>query len=134
MTTDKKVAGSCLCSAVKFSANLPSKWCPHCHCSMCRKAHGAGYVTWVGFEQEQVSFTKDTDQLAWHDSSPGAQRGFCRQCGSSMFFRSERWTGELHIALGCIDDEMDRKPQANVFFDRHVDWMPIDETLKQVEG
>jgi len=101
---------------------------------MCRKAHGAGYVTWVGFEQEQVSFTKDTDQLAWHDSSPGAQRGFCRQCGSSMFFRSERWTGELHIALGCIDDEMDRKPQANVFFDRHVDWMPIDETLKQVEG
>ena len=134
MTTDKKVAGSCLCGAVKFGANLPSKWCAHCHCSMCRKAHGAGYVTWVGFEQEQVSITKDTDQLEWHDSSPGAQRGFCRQCGSSMFFRSERWAGELHIALGCINDEIDRKPQANVFFDRHVDWMPIDETLKQVEG
>ena len=134
MTTDKKVKGSCLCGAVKFSANLPSKWCAHCHCSMCRKAHGAGYVTWVGFEQDQVRFTKDTDQLAWHDSSPGAQRGFCRHCGSSMFFRSERWAGELHIALGCINDEMDRKPQANVFFDRHVDWMPIDETLKQVEG
>ena len=134
MATDKKVAGSCLCGAVKFSANLPSKWCAHCHCSMCRKAHGAGYVTWVGFEQGQVSITKDTDQLEWHDSSPGAQRGFCRQCGSSMFFRSERWAGELHIALGCINDEMDRKPQANVFFDRHVDWMPIDETLKQVEG
>ena len=134
MTTDKKVAGSCLCGAVKFSANLPSKWCAHCHCSMCRKAHGAGYVTWVGFEQEQVSITKDTDQLEWHDSSPGAQRGFCRQCGSSMFFRSDRWAGELHIALGCINDEIDRKPQANVFFDRHVDWMPIDETLKQVEG
>ena len=59
---------------------------------------------------------------------------FCRQCGSSMFFRSERWAGELHIALGCINDEIDRKPRANVFFDRHVDWMPIDETLKQVEG
>jgi len=134
MATDKKVEGSCLCGAVKFSANLPSKWCAHCHCSMCRKAHGAGYVTWVGFEQDQVRFTKDTDQLEWHDSSPGAQRGFCRHCGSSMFFRSERWAGELHIALGCINDEMDRKPQANVFFDRHVDWMPIDETLKQVEG
>ena len=134
MATDKKVKGSCLCGAVGLTANLPSKWSAHCHCSMCRKAHGAGYVTWVGFEQDQVSITKGTDQLAWHHSSPGAQRGFCRQCGSSMFFRSERWADELHIALGCIDDEMDRKPQANVFFDRHVDWMPIDETLKQVEG
>ena len=134
MATDRKVKGSCLCGAVGLTANLPSKWSAHCHCSMCRKAHGAGYVTWVGFEQDQVSITKGADQLAWHHSSPGAQRGFCRQCGSSMFFRSERWADELHIALGCIDDEMDRKPQANVFFDRHVDWMPIDETLKQVEG
>ena len=134
MTTDKKVAGSCLCGAVKFSANLPSKWCAHCHCSMCRKAHGAGYVTWVGFEQEQVSITKDTDQLEWHDSSPGAQRGFCRQCGSSMFFRSERWAGELHIALGCIDGQINFRPQANVFFDRHVEWMPIEKSLKQIDG
>jgi len=78
--------------------------------------------------------TEGSDQLTWHDSSPGAQRGFCRKCGSSMFFRSERWAGELHIALGAMDDEVDRKPQANVFFDRHVDWMPIDKTLKQVDG
>lgn len=134
MHNDKQINGSCLCGAVVFSADLPSKWCAHCHCSLCRKAHGAGYVTWAGFEQAQVSITKGTDQLAWHDSSPGAQRGFCKQCGSSMFFRSERWAGEFHIALGCIDSEMDRKPQANAFFDRHVNWMPIDESLKQVDG
>lgn len=134
MSSRKRVTGSCLCGAVRFAADLPSKWCAHCHCSMCRKAHGAGYVTWVGFEQHQVSMTEGSDQLTWHDSSPGAQRGFCRKCGSSMFFRSERWAGELHIALGAMDDEVDRKPQANVFFDRHVDWMPIDKTLKQVDG
>jgi hypothetical protein len=33
-----------------------------------------------------------------------------------------------------MDDAIDRQPQANVFFDRHVDWMPIDETLKKVDG
>lgn len=101
---------------------------------MCRVAHGAGYVTWVGFEQHQVSFAKGESHLRWHESSPGAQRGFCQECGSSMFFRSERWAGELHIALACIDGDIDRQPQANVFFDNHVDWMPIDEKLKQVEG
>lgn len=135
MNTEKTcVKGSCLCGAVTFSASLPSKWCAHCHCSLCRKEHGAGYVTWVGFENHQVSFTGGEGEIAWYESSPGAVRGFCRQCGSSMFFKSERWAGELHLALGCIDDEIDRQPQANVFFDRHVDWMPIDKTLKQVDG
>jgi hypothetical protein len=134
MTTNKQISGSCLCGAVNFSASLPSKWCAHCHCSLCRKAHGAGYVTWVGFEQERVSFTRGEDHLTWYESTPGAQRGFCRQCGSSLFFRSKQWAGELHIALGCIDDAIDRQPQANVFFDKHVAWMPVDETLKQVDG
>ena len=101
---------------------------------MCRKAHGAGYVTWVGFKQEQVTFIPNSEQLNWHESSQGAQRGFCQQCGSSLFFRSEKWPGELHIALGVIDDEIDRRPQANVFFDKHVAWLPIDDSLKQVDG
>ena len=131
---NKKVTGSCLCGKVEFAMQLPSKWCAHCHCSMCRKAHGAGYVTWVGFEKNQVVFPQGKKELAWYKSSPGAERGFCTQCGSSLFFRSERWAGELHVALGCILDEIDLQPQANVFFDKHVDWMPIDRTLKQIEG
>ena len=101
---------------------------------MCRKAHGAGYVTWIGFEEDQVTFIKGNKQLTWYESSQGAQRGFCSGCGSTLFFRSERWAGELHIVLACIDGTIDRFPQANVFFDRHVSWMPIDETLKQIDG
>jgi len=128
------VKGGCLCGAVTFTATLPSKWCGHCHCTLCRKAHGAGYVTWVGFEEAQVSTNDDAGQLAWYESSPGAERGFCQQCGSTMFFKSERWAGELHIAVGGLDGELDRQPAANVFFDAHVDWMPIDHSLRKVGG
>ena len=134
MDNKQQVNGSCLCGAIGFAATLPSKWCAHCHCSMCRKHHGAGYVTWVGFESSQVRITRGEDRLSWFDSSPGAQRGFCRTCGSSLFFRSERWAGELHIALGCVDDAIDRRPDANAFFDTHVEWMPIDTSLKQLGG
>jgi len=83
--TDTLTNGSCFCGTVEFSADNPSKWCAHCHCSMCRRTHGAGYVTWVGYEQDQVTFTRGEEELTWYESSPGAQRGFCRQCGSSMF-------------------------------------------------
>ena len=134
MPQEKQVNGSCLCGAIGFQAGLPSKWCAHCHCSMCRKAHGAGYVTWVGFETDQVSFVQGENELKWYESSPGAQRGFCPHCGSTLFFRSERWAGELHITLGNINDPIDRQPQANVFFDKHVNWVAVDTSLKQVDG
>lgn len=134
MSQPRSAQGGCLCGAVRFEAELPSKWCAHCHCSMCRRAHGAGYVTWAGFDRSKFRIVKGEDQLCWYASSPGARRGFCRACGSTMLFESERWSGETHVALGCLDAPIDRQPQANVFFDAHVDWMPIDESLKTLSG
>jgi len=134
MTDSRKVSGSCFCGVVKFHFELPSKWCAHCHCSMCRKVHGAGYVTWVGFEDTRFHLDEGKSELSWFESSKGASRGSCSTCSSSMFFRSERWAGELHVALACLDDPIDRQPQAHAFHDSHVDWMPLDDALKVYNG
>lgn len=134
MTEKTTIHGGCLCGAVKFEMKLPSKWCAHCHCTMCRRAHGAGYVTWVGFESEHFKLLSDDGHLQWFKSSPGARRGFCNTCGSTMLFEAERWAGETHVALACIDDPIDREPQAHVFSDARVSWMPIDEALKLLHG
>jgi hypothetical protein len=132
--SENEVKGSCLCTAVRFHLQLPSKWCAHCHCNMCRKAHGAGYVTWVGFESSRFTLDTGAENLVWYPSSPGAERGFCNRCGSTMFFRSIRWPGELHVTLGNLDDPIDRKPQAHAFHDSHVDWMPLDDALAVFRG
>ena len=47
-----------------------------------------------------------------------------------MLFESQHWAGETHVALGCIDGQIDREPQAHVFHDAHVNWMPLDDALK----
>ena len=117
-------AGACPCGRVTFAAELPSKWVAHCHCSMCRRAHGAPYVTWIGMEAARVRI--EGEALRWHASSPPAQRGFCGQCGAMMFFRSERWPGELHIALPHFTDPVDRAPQAHAFWSDHAAWASID--------
>ena len=127
------VEGGCLCGAVRFSAKLPSKWCAHCHCSMCQRAHGAGYVTWVGFESDHFSLL-NSDKLIWYESSGGARRGFCSSCGSTMLFESIRWAGETHVARACFDGPIDREPQAHAFYDSHVSWMPVDEALQIFGG
>lgn len=33
------------------------------------------------------------------------------------------------IEEACLDEAIDRRPQAHAFYDAHVDWMPLDETL-----
>lgn len=133
MTGKRCVRGGCLCGAVRFEIDLPSKWCAHCHCSMCRRAHGAGYVTWVGFDSGHFKLLSGDHHLTWYESSPGARRGFCGKCGSAMLFESARWPDETHVALGCIEDAIDRVPEANAFISAHVDWMPLDTSLQTVE-
>lgn len=134
MPENDHVNGGCFCGAVQFRLDLPSKWCAHCHCSMCRHIHGAGYVTWVGFEDSHFHLDLGDEDLAWYQSSEQAQRGFCRHCGSSMLFKSERWAGEIHVALACIVGPIDRLPQAHAFYDTHVDWMPLDDSLQIFKG
>ncbi len=51
-----------------------------------------------------------------------------------MLFESKRWEGETHVALACLDEAIDRKPQAHAFYDAHVDWMPVDEALTKFNG
>jgi hypothetical protein len=116
----------CLCGDVKLEAALPSKWVAHCHCTLCRRAHGAAFVTWVGMEAARCSISDVSQRLRWYESSPGAERGFCGHCGSMIFFRSPRWPGELHIALALFTTPVDQAPQVHVHWDNHVPWARID--------
>lgn len=127
--SETSARGTCLCGAVGFEAGLPSKWVAHCHCSMCRRAHGAAFVTWVGIEEGKFALRDPDQQLRWYDSSPGAQRGFCARCGSTLLFRSQRWPGEVHVVLSNFDQPVDRAPQAHVFYDAHVEWFVVRDDL-----
>ena len=121
--------GSCLCGDVRFSAALPSKWVAHCHCSRCRRAHGAAFVTWAGFPANAVTIEDERSRLRWHVAAEGGMRGFCGACGSPMLFKSERWPGELHIARALFLEPIDRAPQAHVFYETHVEWVTIGDDL-----
>ena len=115
--------GACHSGAVRFVARFPSRFVAHCHCASCRRAHGAAFVTWVGFPSAQVEVTSGREDLAAHESSPNTRRSFCRVCGSKLFFESDKWPGETHVALAAFDDPVDRAPQGDVFFEEHVSWL-----------
>lgn len=126
--------GSCLCSAVRFAVRLPSKWVAHCHCTRCQRAHGAAFVTWLGTDEATARIIDEAGVLSWYVAPEGGHRGFCSRCGSPMFFKSARYPGELHVARALFLDPVDRLPQANAFFDTHVDWVHVAESLPSEGG
>ena len=92
---------TCLCGAVGIKAANMSKHVGACHCSMCRKWGGGPFME-VDCGTE-VSFSGE-DKISIFDSSQWAQRGFCSQCGSHLFYQL-KGTGQYMIPVGLFDDE-----------------------------
>ena len=86
-------------------------------------------MTWAGFATHAVTIEDEGSSLRWHAADEGGMRGFCGRCGGPMFFKSECWPGELHIARALFIEPIDRAPQAHVFYDTHVDWVTVGDDL-----
>jgi hypothetical protein len=117
--------GSCLCGAIRYRFALPPLWVAHCHCTMCRRAQGAGFVTWLGIRGERFEFIGDASHLRTYRSSPEATRSFCDRCGTPLLFESSHWPGERHITLASVDPGLaaQLQPQAHVHWATRVPWI-----------
>ena len=128
------IGGQCLCGGVKFEAAMPAKWCSNCHCTYCRRAHGAPFVTWAGFAEERVRVLAGEELLVRFHATPQATRTFCRVCGGPIFFQGERWPGEIHIARALLDDAADLAPTYHAFFSHKAPWMEVHDALPKRGG
>ncbi len=125
--------GGCLCGEVRFEYQSPSLWCAHCHCSLCQQAHGAPLVTWVGVAEQRFTMTADR-ALRWYHSSADSQRGFCTNCGTTLFFSSKRWPGEMHIVRTNIEGEIDAEPALHVHCESRANWLVLGDSLPRQDG
>jgi len=93
--------GGCLCGSVRYEARGPLRDVVFCHCSQCRRQTGLYYAA-TAVAQEDFRLTGE-EGLAWYAASMHARRGFCRMCGSVLFWKPE---AGAHIAIlaGSLDD------------------------------
>ena len=130
----RRVPGSCLCGAVRFDIELPALFCAHCHCSMCRRAHGAGYVTWTAAPYERFRVVAGADRLVRYRSSEHGTRTFCGTCGSTLFCESTNHPAWIDIVVANLDGDVGLAPQAHFYFDDRASWTRVADELPRFGG
>lgn len=121
--------GSCLCGGVTFELTGPLRPSVGCHCIQCRKTSGH-YVSATQVDARQLSITKD-NTLAWYQSSPGAKRGFCRVCGSSLFWRCDADNGATSVMSGTLDGDTGLTTAKHIFTAYKGDYYDIEAGVPQ---
>jgi len=96
--------GGCQCGKLRFRAtSLLDN--PHvCHCRMCQKANGNLFSASVGVLHANFTWTRG--QPAEFASSDDAVRGFCRDCGTPLYYQGDG-SPHISVALGAFDQPGD---------------------------
>ncbi|MDP6706675.1 MAG: GFA family protein [Alphaproteobacteria bacterium] len=123
--------GSCLCGEVRWQLEPPFERMTHCHCSMCRKAHGAPFATYITVAKRGFAWTAGEGGVTGYESSPGFHRAFCGRCGSVVpSTESGDW---VYVPAGGLDDDPGIRPTAHIFAPSKAPWHRIADDLPRSE-
>jgi hypothetical protein len=125
------IRGGCLCGAVRFEIRGPLGRMSHCHCSMCRKAHGAAFGTYARVARGDFALISGEVAIQSYRSSPKVTRTFCRTCGSTLQWLSDEHSDAIDIAIGTLDDDPIVRPSLHIFVGSKAAWYEIADGLPQ---
>ncbi len=133
----QSLTGGCQCGAVRYTLAGPFREVMHCHCSMCRKAHGALFASFGVADPEAFTLDSGDDNLGDYESSPGSHRMFCRTCGGQVLNRIDKWPDDIFVTLGSLDaGQQPGHPagkECHIFWESRVPWYEPGDDLPKVK-
>ena len=123
------ITGGCLCGAVSYEISGSFLAAGHCHCSVCRRAHGAAYATWAFVNPDEFRWTSGTEQREGYASSPALVRQFCKRCGSPL--AASQGGKVVEVVLASVHGDPGVRPQEHVFVGSKAIWDEITDALPQ---
>ncbi len=125
------IRGSYLCGSVRYEVRGTLGRVSHCHCSMCRKAHGAAFGTYARVKRSEFAWLSGADRIVSYRSSSSAQRTFCGTCGATLQYVSEGRPESFALALGTLDDDPGVRPSHHIFVGAKAPWFEITDGLPE---
>jgi hypothetical protein len=110
-----RAKGSCLCKGVEFLFDLKNKHFDACHCSMCRSWGGGPALTVESAGNIQIN---GEENITIFSSSDWAERGFCKKCGSHLFYRlKDKSHNFCNFNLGTLDGHEEFSFTSQIYID-----------------
>ena len=122
--------GSCLCGAVRYEVEGPLRDVIECHCAMCRKTHG--HIGAYTAAPKSALRIVEGRGLKWYASSDKARRGFCGECGGTLFYDPLQ-KAHVSIAAGTLDSPTGLKTTLQIYVAHRGDYYDIDPAVPQRE-
>jgi len=120
--------GSCLCGGVTFETRGDLREVVYCHCGQCRRQTGLYYASTNAADRDLT--IRGDENLTWYQSSDKGRRGFCRICGSALFWKYE---GLDHISIQAGSFDLPSRLVAgyHIFCEDKGDFYEINDGLPQ---
>jgi hypothetical protein len=115
--------GGCLCGGVQYEVRGPLRDIIACHCVQCRRTSGH-FVAATACRRKYFHLVK-SETLRWYVAVPGFRRGFCSECGASLFFEEEG-QDRVSLAAGSLDKPHALKIAAHIFAREAGDYYRLD--------
>jgi hypothetical protein len=127
------IEGGCLCGSVRYQAERVAGPMAHCHCAMCRKAHGTAFATILPVSRSGFRWISGEALLRDFQSSPGKRRWFCSRCGSQLVSTRDDNAESLLLRAGCIERGYAARPVAHGWVEFMAPWHRITDDLPQFQ-
>lgn len=125
-----KVSGKCLCGSVELKGEIKEKEISACHCDMCRKWSGSPMMA-VDCG-DSLTFT-DQEMVTNFPSSEWADRGFCKQCGTHLFYLLKP-ANQYHVPAGLLDLQSECVFTHQIFIEEKPEYYSFANDTKNMTG
>ena len=127
--------GGCLCGELRYELGSPTDRIIQCHCRNCQKISGAGASTNILIDTDQLVFTKGEPKIYVDTAASGNKlnRGFCANCGSSLFSQRHNMMNKMVLKAGSLDETPDSRIVMNIWTHSARPWVEIDTDVESHE-
>lgn len=122
--------GQCLCGAVKLELSEVKPEVGVCHCHMCRRWGGGSFMAINAGDRITINGEAN---VGIYKSSDWAERGFCKQCGTNLFYRLLK-NNSYHVLAGLFDMDDPLTLDHEIFIDEKPNFYNFSEDTEKLTG
>jgi hypothetical protein len=125
------ISGHCECGRVQYEVDGEIEDFSHCHCSQCRRLHGAAFATFAGVSRDKFRYLSGETDVKVYASSASSDRVFCSECGSCIMVASKKEPEALYLSMSTIDGDPRRPAGYHIYVGSKAAWHEINDELEQ---